>query len=692
MAERYRFGPDLVAVLLVAGFSLALFLVFLRDPLGHDDRRIFVYAGHLLDGARGMRAFEQTHFRLGFLLEHAFWQTLLGRNANAYYATALFNSVMAVGTVFFVSRLFLPRTATVVCALLLATNPYFLAQSSWPQVDWPAAWRFMAGLGLSVLTLRRSGMRVTSRLVCALGTAFFLWWAMYTKESVLPMFLLLPGLMVFVPFDRLSWKLAPLIIVLFAGFAGVGFGLQKHFFGHPLASFQKIDQARSFEFSQETYLDKGLIADDLSWEDLILRYPRIYWALKPGRALVLAATLAAAVALIARHRGLLLFLSLATAYWAATSLMVTSTDPLVPVLRTKDRYFAASFGLLMLLIGGAGCVLYQSLARRLPRPARLFWAGLWLVAATAAMAWQVDYHRRHPIGYNVEQLNDWADEGAFATIVAIASDGVDGRPVRRILSDTRKLEVLEMFASEEQRKLLTAFDQANRFVFESLDDFKPGDLLYINTGRLLSNQAKYYDNKVPGFVFKPPSTWKTVWSADKQRIVFVEPRPEVRGRPLSGPVAAARLFRAYPYTKGDAGRIERTETAEGVRFEIEQAKDVRVVSGAGKYHKPPATEGLAGLLAIPGPMQLGVAVTFETSGDVVVSDVLLVLFGHDGPALIGGFVESLEEGRSKASWVRRVDPGRGDRFFRVMLKVTGSGALQIGELSIVDMSDATTAP
>lgn len=59
---------EAAAAALVGLATLALALVFLRDPLGQDDRRIFAHAHQFLAGARGTAAFAATHYRVGFVL------------------------------------------------------------------------------------------------------------------------------------------------------------------------------------------------------------------------------------------------------------------------------------------------------------------------------------------------------------------------------------------------------------------------------------------------------------------------------------------------------------------------------------------------------------------------------------------------------------------------------------------------
>ncbi len=686
IVARSRDGLVLLALI---GVSLALFLYFLRDPLGQDDRLMAAYARRLLDGARG-ETFSLTHYRLGFLLDHAFWQLLFGYSATAYYATALFHNVMAVCSVFFLARLFAPRAAAAATALLLATNPYFLSQSSWPQVDWPAAWRFFAGLALAILALRSSAMKLRWRCLCALAAGFLLWWSLFTKLSVAPMFLVLPALVLFVRFDAASWKCAPLILAAFAASAGLGMTMEKAVFGDPVASMRRTFEAQTDEFVQRTYMDKGLMPTDLTWTDLLLRYPRLYAALKPGRALLVASLAAGVVALLSRSRPLLLLLALAAVSWAGTSLAITSADPLIPLLRTKDRYFAPTFGLLIVLTGCAAWVLHGRVASRLPRFARASGVA-WMLLAASAAAWQIRYHWFHPIAYSADVRESWAHEGAMRQMRRFVS-GTRHGPVRRILADTRSMELVEMFADAPPGVKLRAFDYANQFALVSPVYYRPGDLLYIDAWRLGSNEQKYYGNKVPSFIYDPPPGWRRLWHNGRQSIVYVTDEHDAGSFPPGQPPprdALLSLLWAYSYEDRPGTIVDTRLEARGARFELRDAGDVRIVLGAQKYAKRPDVSNELSFLQISRPQRLQIRIEVLLEGQVKLGFGRLVLFKRDqrGPALPKLKARKLPDKAVALTGEFSLDPEQGHEIYNILLKCSGSGAMLVRDLRIEEVGD-----
>lgn len=675
---------DLALGALLGLGALALFLFFLRDPLGQDDRRMFVFAGRFLDGLRG-DSFYAMHFRLGFMLEHAAAQVLLGRTVVAYYAVALFNSTAVICSVFFLMRMFFPRWPALLCAAALATNPYFLSQSSWPQVDWPTGWRFMTGLAFTVLAIRRSGIRPARRLAAGAAAGFFLWWSFYTKLSVAPLLLFTPALLLFVPLDRRTLWAGAVTVCVGVGLLGFGLWMNGRVFGDPLARLAKVNKARTFEYSQSTFLDRGLLPTDLTWSDLILRYPQLYWQLAPGRLFVILAGAAVAVALAARRRELLLFLLLALAAWGSVSLVVTSFDPLVPVLRTKDRYFATVYGLLTILIGGSTYVVWQAaLTRASPAVLRSVVRGLMVAGVVVLFGWQLDFHRRHPLHYNPVVTKSWTEQGAFRRMATLAGRGVDGSDVKRVLSDERNLALLQMFFAEDDQRL-SPFDTGRGVVLADPRDFHRGDLVYLHYGRLGQNEKKYYTEPIPDFFREPPPNWRRLWQEGKRAIYFVA--EDVEFRPLCGDDQGLRdSLRAYPYKDG-SGVIRQEQRPDGVHFEIENGDDIRVVIGDKSYYHRPRRKGATAVLHVQRPMALRIQLEGVLAQELELFGGYVVRFrkGQKAPSLHECRLAKDADGRVTVSQMLYVDPSAGDKAFNLLLKLRGSGTFTAQHLEIFEL-------
>lgn len=691
---RSRLGWDFALALLLAAVTLTLCLYFLRDPLGQDDRRVFVYAHELLNGARGTAAFSGAHYRIGFILEHAAAQLLFGYDARAYYAIAYLNSICVVLALFFAARVFFPRWPAALIALTFATNPYFLSQSSWPQIDWPSAWRFLVGLSFAVLALRRSELRARTRYLSALAAGFFFWWSFYTKASAAPLLVMVPTLILFVRFDRRSWIAVALIGLTCAAGLALGFTLDYTFMGDPLACLRKVQAAQTYEFSQEVYLDKGLIPLDLTWKDLLLRYPQLYAAQQPGRLFCGAVLVAALIALLSRARPLLLFLAFALAYWAAVSLMVTHTDPLIPVLRTKDRYFAAAFGLLYLLVGGAGYVLYRWLRDQVLR--LRFLKGTFTLLAVAGVGLLIGYQLRfqadHPLDYNVTRLDDWAHERVYVDIARCARRGVGGYPVTQVISDSRTTRLIQMFLPPTIG--VVDFDPyGDHFAFQSPTDFAPSSLVYIDRGRIANNERKYYDNQAPEFIYTPPSNWLQVFGRDKAILYYALDLEHAHTTPRADGAALLANLNARLQVK--EGTITRAATDAAVTFTLDDVTDGRLVFGRQHYARRPPHKLGPEALWITAPAYVHTVAIVRTTDTAVVARARIVRFTDNAERPIEFVPLSVlpqSDGTVRVEHFIHFDPADGDQAFNVMLDVAGTGTVRVEQLKLEDVNFPAPLP
>ncbi len=683
--RRPRVWIDVLLGVVLAGLALTLCLTFLRDPLGHDDRRIFIHAERLLAGARGAEAFSTTHYRIGFVLEHALAQLVLGYTATAYYTIALFNSVMVVVAIFFLGRVLLPRWPAVLIALVFASNPYYLNSASWAQIDWPSAWRFMVGLALAVLAFRRSTLVARTRYTCAIFAGLFFWWSFYTKASAAPLLAMVPTLLIFVPFDRKSWVAVGLTALSAAVGMGVGFGLDYLFMGDVFAMYSKVQEAHTYRFSKTLYLDRGLLPSDLTWGDLLLRYPRLYWAQTPGRVFLLATALAAVIAVISRSRPLLLFLAFGLAFWAAISLMVTNLDPLAPVLRTKDRYFVASYGFFFLLCGGSAYVVYRWVRdRRLRgRFARALFTVVTVASVFGLVSWQVRYIAENPLGYNVAKRAKWEHQRVFLDISAAAQAGVAGQPVERLITDGRMAALAQMFLPESVE--VVRFDPGGRhFKFQAVEDYPPGSLVYLHHGRINSNERKYYDNEAPDFIHAPPSHWLAVFRRGDHEVYYVLDRGALEKSERASGWSVLQHLHARLQKGG--GTIERTLAAPVVRFELNAVADGRLALGPQHYtDRPPRAIG-DGALYLESPGFVHVVVRLRSTGEVEAEYGRLVVFTRSAemPKLHPMSVKRAAAGEVELRALFPVEPKGGEEAFNVMIYVTGTGTVTVEGIVLSD--------
>jgi len=530
----------LLALAVLAGSAL-LFIAFIRDPTTLDDRRYFVNASKILDGVRSATQYYEARYRLGILMEVAVARSIFGYDAAAYYLVAIGNSVLAVGGAYLLVRLFFPAAVAVLTALLFATSPYYLSFASWLNVDWPATAALLFAIGFAVLALRADPARSRAfRYAFAAGAGAAFWLALWIKASVAPVYPLMIGLLWLVPLDRASAKAIGVMAAAFGAAFAFELALNLYWFGHALTPYQLVAKATTFEYSKRTYLDHGHLPSNLTWADLVWRYPQMMWSQAPGRLFMVLSVAGMLIAAVTRQRALLFWALLGIVSWAAISLAVTHTDPLAPVLRTKFRYITTPFAFWSLLPACAAWTLYGW-----ARPRARWLGGRFALGVLAALAvgialYQFHYVWRHPLSHSATRRASWDSEGVFQRIEVFAREGIDGgaRPVKRIVSDGRSVQLIQMFVPGGAAQVVQ-MDGWSSFTFVNLDDFQPGDLVYVQYPRLRGNQGKYYTNRVPDFVFNPPPHWRPVWlspgsrgarggkgKGGAHRIYYVLPREE----------------------------------------------------------------------------------------------------------------------------------------------------------------------
>lgn len=678
--ELQRFNHfDAFLILVLALGALILLRLFLRESEFVDDATYFEYSSQFLQGNFG-RPTTANLCRLGFIGIVSLSQLIFGYSLYAYYVVPfLFGALLPV-SIYLVSHCFFSRGAAFVAAVLAVCNPIFLEYGTILRIDVPGLVVYMLGLYLFICafdTERTDLKRFMLGLLA--GALFFL--SMWIKEGMLPLIAALPLLCTLLPTKNCGRGKILLAVVL-GGLIGVSVELVLNglLFDNPLHRVQSI-LGGHVSGTREAWVKLKLVDDSLSWWKLLSRYPYHFLSNYFGKTLILFTAVLGFLSFFVLRRSLVFFGLLAIAGFLFVSLAVTSLDPLIPLLRTKDRYFSiAYYPLLIFLVGTAEALLIAALYRvKNPFRKRLFVLTLLVLAFSPLLKsgiegeWSRWYYSRNG-----------ADAMAQARKIALQLDKNRLTPVNRVLSGKRTLRVLKMHLPPEYHSKLVSLDYTNGpfFTLDSTSHYLPGDLLVLNLSRLKNNQRYFYKNTLPDFLFTPPIHWElrgqTKWRTF--RIYYIRDPLTTRVTRRTLP-HTLRLLHAYPFKKD--GRITVIESSDGLSFKFDNVSDGRIVSGAGKYHKLPDKQ--ISQLQIIKPALLELQVHGSIRGEITVRQGHLVLFQHnkERPDLIP---LTLQTGKNSFQAHTRLELSPEQySAFRIMISCAGDGTLSVNKFEIKEV-------
>lgn len=500
---------DIALSLLLIAVSIPVLTFFLRESPLLDDVRYFEAAGQFLeeDDLNNARMLSVSYFRMGIVLNMAFFQTLFGYSSTAYYAMSFMYAGGLLLSMFLLSRLFLPRAAAFSASLLLLTSPMYLPEASINFIDWPILpWFFMGLFFLFCSTTRASTPRwqIIHALLSGLCFAQTFW----IKESSIALYLGFPAVFLVIPFTRQSIKL--LLIAVGSGVVAISiqeFLLNYLLFEDPLKRLNATYLTQAPERKVRKWVKTGYVSADLNWWDMVMRYPSYYlkldwWALP----FMGAAAFGGLLALVRRNRGMILFLLFSLIGWAFVSLMVVTTDPILPLLTVKNRYLSISSIYYYPLIAFALLTVSGWFSRVITRSKerRRTLTNVLVLLLTCGIAGHQLFHQYADSDFYIVTGKDRFTE----TGRVIRELYETGESVNRILSDQRTNRAMPMYLPSEWQKKVQPFDQPRGILMREAGDYEQGDVVIINFKRIHTNLGKYYTSEIPKLFYSPPENWE----------------------------------------------------------------------------------------------------------------------------------------------------------------------------------------
>lgn len=385
---------ELLAILVVASVCVAAFFQAQRSPTGSDDCVYFEYAAGTDAGA----PHQQQRFALLGAVKLA--QAIFGYTSLAYYAVPFVHTFGLILASYFMARALMGIGLAMIAALMVLALPAVLESSSVLLPDIPSLFWLVLGVALFVRALASTESRVPLKRTLGSAVCFFL--AVSNRESAAPLLL---GLGCF-PLALMSKR--ALKLLLLAAAATVTLALVEVLvvwavFGDPLYRLHavtagQLPQMEKFARTQDglpehvtwTYLATRFLestANDAytnGWRFLGLGY--WYW-------LCISLPLSLIAAVLAKNRLLLGLFGFLVWSYLAIAFAPSSFEPLIPMLRTKDRYFLVVLVWLpILVVAGWSCFWAWPFQRPAPRhwrllkPASIFGVGTLYLLVSAGTA------------------------------------------------------------------------------------------------------------------------------------------------------------------------------------------------------------------------------------------------------------------------------------------------------------------
>lgn len=332
-------------MLAVGWLVLAYLLVFaamLREPIASDDCSYFeTAAGRFDDYTNG--------HRMGLVFPVRVFYWIFGYNASAYYAVPFLAGLGLIVTVYALARQYAPTIPSVLAATAFLGNPDFMQSLTLLLPDIPSLFWFCLGVLLYLRALTPKSPFDERIAPFLAGVGFFASW--WTKESAALQFLALPLALLFVERTPRVWRAAGTVAVTAAGLLCLESLTYAITQGDALYRYHVVS-GHHVQGAQTGWVRRGLVSADTTWWELAWRfvgldahqrstfyakrtilginYLALLWLTFAGGALAM---------LVHRQRSLWFMFALTLVTWAAVSFAVVKLDPIVPLLRSKPRYF-----------------------------------------------------------------------------------------------------------------------------------------------------------------------------------------------------------------------------------------------------------------------------------------------------------------------------------------------------------------
>jgi hypothetical protein len=662
--------------LAVGGFLILLLTI--REPLLSDDTNYFAGADALRSG--DFHARSANLHRLGLVYSVAAAQQLFGFTETAYYAVPFVYNLGLVIAVYALGRLFFSRSVAFLGAAFLLIQPAFLEGATLLLPDWPATFWFVAGLALALVSVRAGPTSSKKRVVAAVSAGFAFFVAVWIKESIAPMMLIVP--LGFWAVERHStWRrLAAATTATLVLLLGVELLINSFLLGNPLSRLQAI--LGGHVAGARNWVDSGLVSDSLSWWNLATRFFELMGGQRYGIPLLTAMAVSAIVLVIRPSRGSTLFGASALLGVGFVSLAVVSFDPLTPLLRTHMRYLAMGFVFIpTALIASAWSAIGVLWDRDDPPVMRAgaFTAGvvvsvLVITSGVSGLA--------HAIG-DPRLVRNEGDALAIVRSTVLAVDAPGGPHLGTLYTDLRTSNGLRIFLPGRLWGHIRSMDYvevSSEFTYRSTDRFAPGDTVIINHKRLEANELRFYGEPLPDWVDSPPTAWVRLANSSRPRmeVWYVLDEEAVEA-------AAADLTPLLVGFVEDLGEevVPSTERQGWARFGVRDDQTLRVVLGTGGETTAPVEPELQ---LLSGGDTLVIEMKMWVDPSVRITRPRLIVSGEEGDALEYSFRRISRDGRFRVLAVATLFDPADSVAFRVAFEVEGEGYFDLAvTASILDL-------
>lgn len=353
---------EVAAVVGLAGLFSVAYVLGLREPFGADDCSYFQF---VMGKNAGAAHHQQRYVLLAsvWLAQAAFGYTMIG-----YYAVSYSYGLGLVLASYLLARRFVGPLWAFVAGVMVIALPDVLAFSSLLMPDVPGQFWLVLGLWSFLRFFTAEARSLPWGAVSALS--FFC--AASVKESLV---LALLGLICFplaFPRSREKWLRFACVAGGVAVLEAVQTMILWAVFGDPLHRLHSVSSGHLPQM--ETYArTPGKMPQNIDWAHLATRFvdqafsdpahrvgPLIgYWPLLLGSFVI-----ALALAIWKRQRLLLAFAGFVLLAYCALTFTIISVDPLIPVVRTIDRYFIVVLTLLPIFIVAGWGLLFLELSKR----------------------------------------------------------------------------------------------------------------------------------------------------------------------------------------------------------------------------------------------------------------------------------------------------------------------------------------
>ncbi len=260
---------DIINVCLLVLFFTALFLVFLKQPGGSDDCSYFEMAARMFEHNGSI----YTHAdRNGLILSIKLSQAIFGYTNIAYHAVAFAYSLGLILSVYFLGSFLFNRIAGFLAAISLLGSSLFVNYMTALVPDIPATCWFVAGLYFFARAFGDNKNRLRTYLFAAISAILF-FLGYWTKETMGVMALALPLYLIVVKDNKHRYRIFFFIIATGLVLVCLGFLWNYIVYDDALFRLHKFTE-RIIPGHNELWIKRGLIRDDYTWMDLLIRYPK----------------------------------------------------------------------------------------------------------------------------------------------------------------------------------------------------------------------------------------------------------------------------------------------------------------------------------------------------------------------------------------------------------------------------------